>query len=112
MTQYNTSFEGTLPFSDQTVQIALAANTELTYTIPGDATMKYRCEFSWLYNSAVWVGYNTSATVPPPGAVTTTSNVSLELRPNIKFVKGGDVLHFISSSLVTDAGLMLLALPS
>lgn len=112
MTIFNTNFLGTLPFSDQTYQVALAANTELTVTIPGTNANLYRCEFSYSYDADVWVGFNTTAVVPPAGAITTVTNESLELRPSVRYVRGGDVLSFISSSIVGDAGFSLLALPS
>lgn len=112
MTMFVSSFNGTLPFSDISVQVALAATTELTYTVPGDNNVQYRCEFSYPYNANVWVGYNTTATVPPAGAVTVTSNEKLELRPDVRYVRGGDVLSFISDSLVTNMGLSLLTLPA
>lgn len=111
MTTYNSAFEGCFPFSDTTAQIALAANTAITYTVPGTNRDKYRCEFSWFYNSSIWVGYNETAVVPLPGAVTTATNSSIEFRPDVRYVKGGDVLSFISDSLVTNAGLSLLKLP-
>lgn len=112
MTKYNTNFEGTFPFSDQTVQISLAANTALSYTIPGGNDIQYRCEFSWYYTSAVWVGYNTTAVVPVAASATTSSNSSIEFRPSVRYVRGGDVLSFISDSIVTNAGFSLLQLPS
>ena len=112
MTKVSTNFLETLPFSDQTVQVALAANTALTYTIPGDNSMQYRCEFSYAYDANVWVGYNTTAVVPVAGAVTTSSNSSIVLRPKIKYVRGGDVLSFKSGSLVSNMGFELLVLTS
>lgn len=112
MTKFNTHFLKCLPFSDLTVQVALAASTALTYTIPGDSSIQYRCEFSYAYDANVWVGFNTTAVVPSAGAVTTSSNSSLVLRPTIKYVRGGDVLSFISGSLVSNMGFELLVLPS
>ena len=112
MTKYNSSYEGCLPFSDYTVQIALGADAGLSYTIPGDSSMSYRAEFSYAYNANVWVGYNTMATLPPSTAITTSSNKSIELRPSIRYVRGGDVLSFISDSVVSDCGLSLLSIPS
>ena len=112
MTRFNTNYLECLPFSDQTVQVALAANTALPYTIPGDSSVQYRCEFSYAYDANVWVGYNTTAVVPVAGAVTTTSNTSIVLRPKIKYVRGGDVLSFISASIVSNMGFELLLLPS
>ena len=110
MTIYNEAYDGCFPFSDTSVQIALAASTAVTYTIPGDSSKIYRCEFSWAYNSSVWVGYNIAAIVPPAGVVTSGGN--LEFRPSVRYVKGGDVLSFISDSLITNAGLSLLQLPN
>lgn len=110
--RFNTNYLECLPFSDQTVQVALAASTALTYTIPGDNSIQYRCEFSYANNANVWVGYNTTAIVAPAGAVTTTSNKSIVLNPKIKYVRGGDVLSFISDSIVSNVGMELLVLPS
>lgn len=112
MTKFSTNFLETLPFSDQTVQVALAANTALTYTIPGTNADQYRCEFSYAYDANVWVGYNTTAVVAVAGTVTTSSNSSIVLRPKIKYVRGGDVLSFISGSIVSNMGFELLVLPS
>lgn len=112
MTRFNTNYLECLPFSDQTVQVALAANTALPYTIPGTNDMQYRCEFSYAYDANVWVGYNTTAVVAVAGTVTTSSNSSIVLRPKIKYVRGGDVLSFISGSIVSNMGFELLLLPS
>ena len=116
MTTYNESYNGTFPFSDTTVQIALAANTALTYTIPGDNTIRYRCEFSYADSTNVWVGYNATATVPVAGAVTTVTNTSIELNPGrygqARYVRGGDVLSFISGAVVSNMGFSLLQLPN
>jgi hypothetical protein len=112
MTRFNTNYLEALPFSDQTVQVALAASTALTYTIPGTTADLYRCEFSYAYDANVWVGFNTTAVVPVAGTVTTTSNTSIVLRPKIKFVRGGDVLSFISGSVVSNMGFELLVLPN
>ena len=108
MTQLATGNQGTQPFSDTTAQLALAVDTNLTYTVPGDPSQKYRAEFKFPSSSNVWVGYNVAATQPAAGTITNTSNI--ELNPTLKFVKGGDVLSFRSHVIVTDAGLSLLRL--
>lgn len=110
MTQYSSSFEKTFPFSDTAYQLALAANTELTQTLPGNNTVRYRIEFSWPYNANVWVGYNVTAVTPSAGTIASSPNV--ELRPDVRYARGGDVLHFKSDALVTDAGFSLLQLPN
>lgn len=106
MTKFNTKYLGALPFSDTTVQIGLAATTALPYTIPGTSAQIYRAEFKWPYNASVWVGLNKTAILPI--AATATASGNLEMNPDIRYVKGGDVLSFISDSLVTNASLSLL----
>ena len=108
-TPFNSSYNDTTPFSDTTSQFALAANVALPYTVPGDSSMSYRIEFSWAYNANVYVGYRVAATVPTAG--TLTSNNNIEFRPKLKYVKGGDILSFISNTIVTDGGFSLLRLP-
>ena len=112
MTRFNTNYLECLPFSDRTIQVALAANAALPYTIPGDKSVQYRAEFSYAYDANVWVGYNTTAIVPVAAAVTTSTNSSIVLNPKIKYVRGEDVLSFISGSTVSDMGIELLLLPS
>lgn len=117
MTKFNCNYEKTFPFSDISVQIALGANAVLTYTIPGDPSMRYRCKFAFPESANVWVGYNTTPIVPLVTAVTTITNQKVELNPGkydgeARFVNGGDILSFISDSIVTNTGLTLLELPS
>ncbi len=116
MTVYNKNFLATLPFSDLCIQIALAANTALSYTIPGNNSMVYRAEFSFADSSNVWVAYNQTAIVPVAGSIVHTANSSIELNPGrygqARYVRGGDVLSFISDSIVANAGVSFLQLPS
>jgi len=112
MTTYNSAYNECYPFSGDTCQFALAANTALTYTVPGDNTVRYRVDFSFpVYgNGDVWVGYNVAATSPAAGTITT--NRYIELRPDVRYVRGGDVLSFISNEIVANAGFSLLQLPN
>lgn len=110
MTKYNMSNGASIPFSDLTVQISLDANTVLTYTVPGENSISYRALFAWNENDNVWVGYRVTATVPSAGIITQQNGI--ERNPNIRFVRGGDVLSFISRAIVTDAGFSLLQLAS
>lgn len=117
MTKFNTNYLECLPFSDYTLQFVLAANTESTYIVQdptgtGLTNAVYRCEFSFPANANVWVGYNYPATVPSPGFITDTENQSLALNPKVRYVRSGDVLSFISDSIVLNAGFELLLLPS
>lgn len=110
MTRYNMSNGATTPFSDFTVQLGLTANVGLSYTVPNTNNHSYRAQFSWNEDDNVWVGYNVTATLPVLGAV--SQNNGVERNPTIRFVRGGDVLNFISRANVTDIGLSLLQLPS
>lgn len=106
-TNYNASFNNTTPFTD-TASFALAASTELTYTIPGDSSMRYKAVFSYPYNANVYVALNQTAVIATPGTIATSTSV---LRPESKYVKGGDVVHFISDSLVSSGSMELFLLP-
>jgi|SRR6185437_732392 len=114
MTAYSNSYANSFPFADRTVQFGLTALTALSYTVPGDSSHQYRAKFSFADDSKVWVGYNVTATLPTIG--TLTQNSSIELNPgkydgDARYVRGGDVLSFISTAQVTDVGISLLELP-
>lgn len=110
MTTFNSAFDETRPFSDMAIQIDLTATVAQSYTIPGTTANKYRCEFSFAYNANVWVGFNVTATTPSGGLPTACNNI--ELRPVARYVRGGDVLSFISSVNAADVGFSLLQLPA
>jgi len=69
----------------------LAANVEQNFTVPGAAS-KYKAVFSFTPNSAVWVGYNKTATVAPVAFASHNS----EMNPLCREVNAGDVLSFIT----------------
>jgi len=109
-TIWNSNFENkTTPFSDTSAQVALAANAAQTYTVPGAATQKYQAVFHYTSTSNIFIGYNFTPTVPAPGTSQTTH--TQEYRPDCKFVKGGDVLSFLSPDTTAYVGLSLLAIP-
>jgi hypothetical protein len=112
MTLFNSSFNGAQPFSDLAPQFSLAANVELTFTVPGSSAVRYRIEFACPYNANIWIGYNVTATSPTPATMSSGTRVELMRSGMARFVKGGDVLHFTSNSIVTDAGMSLLQLPA
>jgi len=111
MTKYNSNFLGTVPFSDQTVKVALAATTALPYTIPGDNSIQYTAEFQLPYNANIWIGYNVTATLPTPGTATSSNRMELIRSGDRRYVRGGDVLSFISDTIVTNMGISLLQVP-
>lgn len=115
MTKFNDAYDHTKPFSDTCAQINLAATVVGNYTVPGTNEFRYRAEFSYTNTSNVWVGYNTTPVVPLSNTTTTTNNQ--EFRPgangDARYVKGGDVLSFITSDVGgAQVGISLLQLPS
>ena len=99
VTRYQHNFKDTLPYSNTGVQMLLAASTALPFTVPGTSNQIYRAKFSSSYNAEVWVGYNVTATVPTTNTATATTNQEfLPKYDEARYVKGGDVLSFISTS--------------
>lgn len=111
-TPYSCNFDHTKPFSDTCAQINLAANAEQTYTVPGTNDQKYRAKFAFASNSNVFIGLNVTAASPGAGLKTSTGN--LQFRPDEPmYVKGGDVLHAVSSDAAgAYVGISLLLIPS
>lgn len=109
MARFNTNFLGTLPFADIAPQYSLLAGVELTYTVPGGKNKSYRARLSYPNDASVWVAKNTTATLPTPGVMNPSSNC--ELNPRFRYVRGGDVLSFISDSDMLNGGISLLELP-
>lgn len=91
---YNSNYDTTMPFSDVCAQFNLDANTELTFTVPGNATQKYVAVFQYASNSNVFVRLNATATSPAAG--TSTTQQYSEMKPMRRFVSGGDVIHAVS----------------
>lgn len=112
MTTYNMSFNQTEPFSDLTVQIALATSTVLSYTVPGTSANSYRADFSIPYDASVWIGYNIIPILPSAGVVTPLNRVErINNTKYARYVRGGDILYFISELIVDDMGISFLSLP-
>ena len=111
--QYNSNFDLTIPFSDVCAQVALAANTEETFTIPGTATTKYSARFSYISTTNIFIRLNGTPTTPPSGTVGTQQYG--EFRPgddgSQRYVQGGDVLHFITPDTTAYVGVSLRQLP-
>ena len=91
-----------LAFSDTKVSATVAASTDTTYTIGGDAAMgaiaqpsvnKYLAIFSYEPGSQVWVANNAVAAVPVGASFASTAS---ELNPSARVVNAGDVLHFFT----------------
>ena len=110
-TPYSSNFDYTLPWSDAGAMLQLVTDTALSWTVPGASNIKYRAEFSFNENDYVWVAYNKTAIIPVSGVATDTNQQ--ELRPNARYVVGGDVLSFITTeSSGVQCQVRLLGLPS
>lgn len=108
---YNSNYDETIPFSDVCAQVALGANVEQTYTIPGVATNQYSARFSYTSTSNVFVRKNGTPTAPAPGSVGVQPYN--EFRPEVqRYVKGGDVIHMITPDATAYVGISLRALNS
>lgn len=107
VTPFRSNYDLTHPFSDTGAKIWLAANTERTWTVPGEATQKFRANFAFAASAEVWVKLNGTIVVPVAGAI--AASVNEQLRPDFLYVNGGDVLHFISTG-TPQVGVTLLAL--
>lgn len=92
--QYNSNYNETMPFSDTATQVNCAANTEETWTVPGTALQQYQAYFAYNQSANVFIRLNATPTIPASGTVGTQPYN--EFRPKKRYVKGGDVLHFIT----------------
>lgn len=110
---YNSNYDLTIPFSDVCVQVAMDVGVEQTFTVPGTALNNYAARFSYAANSNVYVRLNAAPTSPPAGTVTTEPYS--EFRPgddgSQRYVRGGDVIHFITPDATAYAGVSLRAIP-
>jgi hypothetical protein len=96
VTPYARNFNDTLPFSSTCVKMLLAASTALSWTVPGEATQKYRAKFRASSTAEIWVGYNVTATVPTSNTATNVPYIEFLPLDECRYVNGGDVLSFIS----------------
>lgn len=108
-TRYQSSYDDTLPFTDQAPSVALAASTPLSYTVPGENKDTYVCEFTYLETSIVFVANNSTAAIPSAGTVSTASRSAF--KPKKRFVRGGDVLSFITPDTTAIFGFELRTIP-
>lgn len=111
---YNSNYDLTVPFSDVCAQVALGAAVEQTYTIPGTALNQYSMRLSYISTSNVFVRLNAVPTTP--GAASVTTQPYNEFRPGAdgsqRYVKGGDVVHFITPDTTAYVGIRLMSVPS
>ena len=103
--QYNSNYDGTIPFSDASWQVHLGVGVEQTITVPGTATTQYQALFEYISTANVFVCKNATPVVPAGGTVGTQQYS--EFRPCKRYVRGGDVLHFITPDASAYVGVSL-----
>lgn len=109
-TNWQNNYTDTFPFSDTCLNTLLAASTALSWTVPGASNVIYRAKFSVSTSADVWVRINGTAQVPTSNTATSTP---YQERIDVwfqRYVKGGDVLSFISTG-TPQVGVSLLQLP-
>jgi len=98
-----------LLFSKLKFSASLAATTDTTLTIPGQA-QRYKALIKVENNGLVWVALNATAAVPAGGTfAATTSELINDNSTLCREVKSGDVLHFFTATAGTDISVVLYA---
>lgn len=95
-----------LRFSTLKYSAALAATTDTTLTIPGNAPT-YKAVIK-VDSNLVWVALNATAAVPAGTSfASTTSELVSDNRALCREVKAGDVLHFYTATATTNVSVVL-----
>jgi hypothetical protein len=98
-----------LLFPDLKYSAALAATTDTTLTIPGNAS-RYKVLIKVDAN-VVWVSLNATAAVPAGMSfAATTSELVSDNKALCREVKAGDVLHFYTATATTNVSVVLYGL--
>lgn len=106
-TRYNSNYDLTVPFSDDSAQLHLTSGSALTYTVPGSANNTYSVRFSYNSDASIFVRKNAAPTIP--GADTINTEQFNEYKPGAdgtqRYVIGGDVLHFETTDAAAYCGI-------
>lgn len=102
---YNANYIETMPFSDTCRQVACLVGVEQTVTVPGTPTQQFQAYFEYNQSSNVFIRLNATPTVPAGGTVGTQPYN--EFRPKKRYVRGGDVIHFITPDTSAYIGVSL-----
>ncbi len=102
---YNENYDGTMAFSDTAAQVVCTVNAEQTWTVPGTETQQFQALFEYASNSNVFVCKNATPVIPAGGSVGTQQYN--EFKPHKRYVRGGDVLHFITPDAIAYIGVSL-----
>lgn len=111
-----------LQFSDQKYSVTLGAASEKTLNVPltgslGAAlnTVNKFLAIVNVYNATgegeVWCALNNTATVPAGSSfAATNSDMIVQNKDYARWVKAGDVLHFVTATAATDVSVMFYAM--
>lgn len=98
-----------LLFPDLKYSAALAATTDTTLTIPGNAP-RYKAIIK-VDSNLVWVALNATAAVPAGMSfAATTSELVSDNKTLCREVRSGDVLHFYTATATTNVSVVLYAI--
>ena len=97
-----------LPFSIDKYNATITTNTDTTVTVPSYSP-HYVAIFTFQSGSGVWVANNATAAKPVGSTFAATTS---ELNPVARYVKAGDVLHFLTGDTSAMVGVVFYALPS
>lgn len=103
-----------LPFTNTSYSAKLAAATDTTLTVPGLQAggapsalyAKMYAVITYSTNGVVWVASNDTAEVAAGASFAQTSS---ELSPTCKYVRAGDVLHFITATASVEVNVAFFA---
>lgn len=99
-----------VPFSNNKYSAVLSSMAEQTVTVPETGNATYQnliAIFSFEAGNSVWVALNATATIPSGSFAQTDS----ELNPAGRYVKPGDILHFITADPQDQVGVIFYAAP-
>jgi hypothetical protein len=85
-----------IPFTNVAKSALLATGVEQHFTVPSDYPY-WIAIFGFMPGSSVWVANNDTAAAPSGAFSDSTS----ELNPAARYVKGGDVLSFITADVTS-----------
>lgn len=96
-------------FSNLKYNAALAATTDTSLTVPGNAP-SYKALMKTSSTGIVWVSINAAAAVPVGTTFALTNSELLNGEGLCREVKAGDVLHFFTATATTPISVVFFAI--
>jgi hypothetical protein len=108
---FSSNFDETIPFSDTCWQFKLTTGVEQHITVPGTSLQRYQAIFGFNKTSNLFIGNNTTAAIPASNTNTMLQYVEFDPDNPNRYVKGGDVLSFITPDTATYLSVCLRSVP-